>query len=326
MAHLRTASRNHIEEVYAETHAMWGGGLRMADYLGLWEDLHASSWGKDYTRFLVWIGEDGELLSSMKLYRPKVRWFDRTCRAAVAGAIFTPERLRRQGHAAAMIDAMLEQAGRRGDEPALLFSDVGTGYYGKLGYEPLPAEECWGMISLDTDPPASSYEIVPAAGPHMEPIFMARDAMTAGARFAVVREPEHWRYLLMRAGSFFRRLGDDSMSHRFLAVLRKGRFAGYVITVEGRGYWNIREAGAVDADPDLVAQVLRVAAASAAKRGNRKIHCWLPRKVTDRLPEWRTFRERRKSAIPMVRPLQGAVDLRLLRPRGAVELMFMDQF
>src|SRR6185369_9122041 len=100
-----------IEAIYRESHALWGAGLSYSDYVEFWADVRETGWARDHYRHLVWADGRGGILSSLKVYRPEVRLGRRRVRAAGIGAVFTPVRHRRKGHAAAMLRAVV-QGGR----------------------------------------------------------------------------------------------------------------------------------------------------------------------------------------------------------------------
>lgn len=304
MPTLNVARSDQIEAVYEESHALWGAGLDFSGYHGLWEDLKRTAWGRDHLRFLVWSDGEGGILSSMKLYRPRVRILGRTSRACAIGAVFTPRVHRRQGHAAAMLVRVLEEAAAAGDGPAVLFSDIGTGYYASLGFRALPSEEAHGSLARAPRAPAG-WVLRPMLPDDLPQVAEAHDAWCATRPITVLRDLAHWRFLLERARSYFARFDGSDLSRRYRVALRDGRFAGYVVAVEGEGEWEMREAGAVGADAETLAAVLRVAAAEARGRGLRNVFGWIPRSLAALVPEWRLRHVARMRALPMIRTLDG---------------------
>jgi predicted N-acetyltransferase YhbS len=322
---LNVARSDQIEAVYEESHALWGAGLDFSGYHGLWEDLQRTAWGRDHLRFLVWADGEGRILSSMKLYRPRVRIDGRTSRACAIGAVFTPRALRRRGHAAAMLVRVLEEAAAAGDGPAMLFSDIGVGYYASLGFRPLPSEEAHGSLVRAPKAP-EGWSLRPMLPEDLPAVAEAHDAWCAGRPVAVLRDLAHWRFLLERARSYFARFDGSDLSRRYRVALRDGRFAGYVVAVEGEGEWELREAGSVGGDPDTLAALLRVAAADARGRGLRTVFGWIPRSQAALVPEWRLRHVARMRALPMLRPLDGSSLRPDLLDAEAAFLPYLDQF
>ena len=325
MSRLRIAHDEQIDEIYRESHALWGSGLELEDYRGLWQDLRRTAWGGEHAIFCVWLDEADHVLSSLKVYRPQLRWLDEIGRITVIGAVFTPSAHRGRGHARAMVRTVIRQAREREDRVVLLFSDIGTAYYEAFGFRPLPAREDWGPLPRDASPPAD-WSLGPLEAATLEQVRGAHLDYCMGRPFAMIRDDEHWRFLQVRSASFFERLADSSLRLRQQVARRSGRFEGYLVTIEGRGEWNVREVGAVGGDPNTMASILRVGAAQARRRGLRGFYGWLPPEVRPLLRDWRIHTRGRQRAVPMILPLDPAADLSGLASPDAAYLPFQDQF
>jgi predicted N-acetyltransferase YhbS len=322
---LRAASPDEIEAVYRESHALWGAGLSFSDYVQFWADVRETDWARDHYRHLVWVDGRGGVLSSLKLYRPQVRLGIRRVWAAGIGAVFTPVRHRRKGHAAAMLRALLDEARGRGDAFAILFTDIGTEYYARLGFRELDATESWGRLPARLKSPAG-LTLRPMTAHDLHDVRLAHDAWCGPRPFAFLRDQEQWGYLLVRAASFYRRYDGSDLAHRYRLALRDGRFCGYLVAVEGVGQWVVREAGAVDGDVDLMADILRAGGVEARAAGLQQVYGWLAPGLAPRLPEWRLRTEPRKQAIPMVAALDDALAWPHTGAGDEVFLPFLDQF
>lgn len=326
MPRLKIADPREIESVYAQSHAMWGAGLGLRDYLRMWGDLQRTAWGKRNYSLLVWIDESGEILSSMKLYRPELRIAGRTVRAAGFGAVFTPEARRRRGHAAAMLRAALAEAREWGDRLGLLFSDIGVDYYAALGFVPLPAEETWGALGSVPGPLPRGWELRPMQARDLALVRHAHDDACANRSVAVLRDAELWEFLMLRAASFFGLLDGSSLDHRYQVALHEGRFAGYLIAVRGGGAWVVREVGALGGELDAMTTILRLGAAEARRVGLRDVYGWFPRDLAARIPEWSLRQTPRQRAIPMMLALDADISLARLDSPEAAFIPYLDQF
>ena len=300
MPSLAQASDEQISAIYRESFPLWGAGLQPADYRELWDELAATAWVRRHARFLVWLDSGGSLLSSLKRYRPLFRLGERRWRVSVLGAIFTPRERRRRGHAADLIRTVLDQARRDGDPYALLFSDIGLDYYRSLGFEAIPASEQWGVLPRRLEQVAPSWSLRPYRPEDDAEIEAAHQAMLERRPVALERDPEHWSFLRLRAGAYFRRLNDPTIRVRHDVALCDGRFAGYLSTVEGRGEWNIREIVAADGDPQAMARILDLGAARGRADGARRFYGWLPPELISKLHAgWNLRQGRRQRARPM---------------------------
>ena len=326
MSQLALAREEQVDEIYRQSHRLWGAGLCYEDYRGLWDDVTRTPWAQRHVRFQVWADARGRILSSMKLYRPRVRWFGRTTRAAVIGAIFTPESRRRRGHASRMMRAAIEEARGRGDGLALLFSDIGSRYYASLGFRELPAQEQWGRLPAPGNGSGTRWELREMSETDFAAVVAAHDGFCRKRPIAVLRDVEHWRFLRARSERFFERLGDPSIRQQFRIALRDGRFAGYLISVEGGQEWNVREVGAVAGNPVGMAAILRLGADRARRDGLRSFYGWLPPPLLDHLDGWNVRQRARSRALPMVLVLGDDVEPSTPTTPGAAYLPFQDQF
>lgn len=326
MPHLAVARQEQVERIYAESHALWGAGLSYEQYRNYWRELSATPWGAKHLTFKVWLGDDGEVLSSLKLYRPRIRLLGQVSRGCVIGAVFTPEAQRRRGHAVDMLRAVLQEARAGGQDLALLFTDIGTRYYRALGFRALPAEEVWGRLERVSPSGPPGWELHPMAPEELPAVRRCHDEWCAGRPLVVLRDEEQWQFLLTRARSFFARLGAPGVGVHFQVARQHGVLAGYLVTVRGYAEWSVREVGARGGDPGWMAEILRAGAAEARAAGLRRLHGWLPPAVTGRLVEWRLARAWRSRAVPMIQPLDGSPDLSVLDSAEAAFLPYQDQF
>lgn len=330
MPRLIEAEPAQVRAIYRESHALWGAGLSLDDYIGLWEDLRATAWARRHARFLVWQDDDGSILSSLKLYTPPARVLGREGRAAVLGAIFTPRELRRRGHATGLIAEVLRLREAAGDDWSFLFSDIGTDYYRGFGYEALRAEEQWGTLSRGRrlGRAADRLRVRDYADADLPDLMRAHEAFARTLPLAIVRDRDHWHFLRVRAESYFRRVADPAVRERVLVAEGEDGFVGYAFTVEGRGEWNLREVGAVDGTLQTMAAVLHAAGTDALRSGMRRFYGWLPPgldRELDRLG-WAARSGPRRRARPMVRGL--AAGREALRPSSFLAgfIPYQDQF
>ena len=322
---LRAARRHEIAAIFRESHGLWGAGLTYPAYLDMWLELMETPWAKGHFSHLAWVDDDDTVLSSLKLYRPALHVLGREGPAAMLGAVFTPRALRGRGHAADLIHAVLEDARAAGDSPALLFSDIGIPYYEALGFRALPAEEAAGRLDRLVPPPAG-WEFRGMTPGDLPEVLRAQAAAAVARPIAVLRDREHWEFLLARAAGYFKRLDGSDLSRRYRIALFHGRFAGYLVSLEGDAGWAVREVGAPGADPAALSAILRRGAVEARRAGLRKVHGWLPREAAEWVPEWRLAHRPRRTAIPMLRSLAGPADYSPLDTPGAAFFPYLDQF
>ncbi len=324
MAGLFVRGDREVRRIYRESYSLWGTGLTPEGYFGLWQDVRTTAWGSRYMDFLTW-EDGGDILSSMKRYRPLLRHNGRTSRATVIGAVYTPARHRREGFATAMIRAVLDQAREVGDSLALLFSDIGTAYYRDLGFHPLPATSAMARLIPAEGPADGQVELSPA-GPDCLP--RIRDAHETGMSLydlRIVRDRAHWDFLLARADRYFSR-AVGAGRQRFRAAHRAGRFLGYLVDIEADGEWEIREVGSADGKAETMAEILRTAASQMPRRSVRTAYGWLPASLIEVLPKWAWTVVPRDRAIPMITTTGAKEDSDQPAARLNSFFPYMDQF
>ena len=326
MPRLVVADPSHVERIYRESYALWGAGLSHRDYIELWQEISATTWGRENARFYVWLGDDGEILSSLKVYRPKLQLLGECVRASVLGAIFTPRALRRHGHAAAAVRAVLDAGSAVGDRAAMLFSDIGTRYYDAFGFREIPAEEQWGPLRARRGAAPRGWALREMQPDDLPAVIEMHDAFCAWRPFAILRDTAHWEFMRTRAFSFFQRLGSVQVRQRWRVAERDGEILGYLITVEGRGEWNVREVGALGGEFERMARILRLAAVEAARSGMRRFYAWLPHELLEYLTDWEIRSSSRRGAVPMLASLDGMLEIRALQVPVAAYIPYQDQF
>jgi GNAT superfamily N-acetyltransferase len=309
-----TPNPEQIRSVLRESHGLWGAGLSVDDYVAMWEELGDSRWGRAWYSWRALVDDDGRVLTSLKLYRPELRLEESSGRISAIGAVFTPRPMRRRGLAATLIRACLEEGAQRGDAWALLFTDIGTEYYRALGFTPLPCEDALGSLPVRPPGVPNGVSFRPMTLRDLDAVRSSHDASRAARAIAVVRDRDHWEFLLLRAASFFRRLDHSGLERRFM------------VGVLGPGEWNLREAEAFDGEGATLSRILAAGAADAVAASATTVWGWIPRHVWPLAPAWRLRPQPRLRAIPMIRPLDGRrVPDRLGTVDGAY-IPYLDQF
>jgi hypothetical protein len=206
---------------------IWGGGLDPDRFVLFQRRLADSPEARGRYRLLGWF-EDGAPTASMKTYQLHGSFAGRALKLLGIGAVFTPPPLRRNGHAAAMLRAAMDESAGAGFDAAVLFSDIDAGYYERLGFRALESREC--LVDLGQLPRHGGYS--PAAPSDAEAmaetfarsratesrLMLSRDGWTLRlqlrrlrelARARSVGEPE-WGVVAEKGAAMFRH-GRDSL-------------------------------------------------------------------------------------------------------------------
>ena len=119
----------------------WGEALSPEQYLSREARLCAHRWAQETMTWWLWRADDGAVLSSCETYRMCSAVDGVRGETWAVASVYTEPALRRQGHARAMMDALVARARAEGAQASTLFSDVGLPIYEASGYVGRPAED-----------------------------------------------------------------------------------------------------------------------------------------------------------------------------------------
>lgn len=141
-----------VEAVLDETYPIWGQGLARDAY-GRWNRAQAETpWGRARFR-RVGLVKDGTVLASAKTYALSAAVAGVRADVVGIGAVFTSPAHRGRGYARALLDAIADDATRRGCTGALLFSEIGPEFYARAGFIVMPREVTTLTISTRAGAP-----------------------------------------------------------------------------------------------------------------------------------------------------------------------------
>lgn len=145
---VREADIADLNAIYMMGFDAWGEGRTQADYLEACRRSGKYARGQWFVR-----DADGDAVSSLILYE---NTFDLPPDCYGIGSLATAPGHRSQGHASRLVTDLL---GRLEGSPArgvYLFSEIGSGFYQHLGFEPVrveqPYPDCLCMVRAFRDP------------------------------------------------------------------------------------------------------------------------------------------------------------------------------
>jgi predicted N-acetyltransferase YhbS len=138
---LRDLSGPERDAYFRGVQPIWGGGLSEESFVAFQRRLADAREAGERHR-LIGLFDGGRLLAAMKAYDLGGSCAGRPLNILGIGAVFTPPALRRRGHARRMLERAIADHAARGADAAMLFSDIGTRYYERLGFRSLRSEEC----------------------------------------------------------------------------------------------------------------------------------------------------------------------------------------
>ncbi len=288
---------------------IWGGGLSEDRFQMFQRRLADAPEARERYRLLGWF-VNGTLTAAMKAYDLRATSAARPLRVLGVGAVFTPPELRRRGHAAAMLRAVMEDYASRGGQAAVLFSDIGVRYYERLGFRVLESRECTVAASELPRLPGSTRPALAGDEPLMTGLFAASRGDLA---FALARDGWTLRFQLRRLRELARARGVGEPEWGLVAEGRSGE--GAAMLRLGRDSVDVLDAAwTTDAARDCVLSGLRECLERA---GRIHLRLWPAGQMRDLFKV-----EDRTTAVAMIAPLDG--NATLPGRGGATELTLLD--
>jgi GNAT superfamily N-acetyltransferase len=301
-----------LEAIFDLTYPIWHEGLTRRGYAQWNLGQLRIPWARDRLQRLALVDAAGNLLATLKRYRFDVRVGGRDGWMCGLGAVFTPPDRRGHGHATALVEQVLEEAGREGALVAGLFSEIEPAFYGRLGFTALPLDEVTVNIARKDGSPAM---LVRAGDDRDLPAIAALHASRAAAApFALRRDAGAIQFALAKK-RLFAGLGPAGQRQVEFYVAEEGASAvAYVVLhVTPRG-WTLEEAGDRDPAGARLGGMLQVLAAREPSLAAPLIRTWWPRSfavppqlsLTDRTEPSDVFMLRALADVPLPR---GADDV-----------------
>ena len=289
------------EEIMDGTYPIWGEGLSRTAYSQWNRAQMETPWGREHLRRVALV-EGGEVVASAKRYDFRARWSGQTVDVLGIGAVFTPPARRGQGHAAALIDAMVTDAAERGCAIALLFSEIGARYYERLGFQVVPR----AMVTVDVLPFTGSPAMLVRSGEAADlgAIAEITARYAEGAAFALDRTPDLIGFGLARK-RLLAGLGPSGLRDvEFFVTEEAYRAAAYVVITRGPHGRRLEECGDRDPTGARVGAMLQVLSARTPAEPPLRLVGWLPDSL--RPPQVRVEAGLPPKDIMMWRPVGAA--------------------
>jgi GNAT superfamily N-acetyltransferase len=183
------------EQILDQTHSLWSDGLNRLRYGQYNAAQMRTPWGSRHLTRLALVDGD-RLLASAKRYDLVAVLDGREVKLVGIGAVFTPPALRGLGHGRHIVNAILESARSDGAGLALLFSEIGTGYYERLGFTPVPLDACELIVRRKPGAPA----ILIRTGDDRDLPFVAEmhESRAREYRFSLRYDPDWLQYSITK--------------------------------------------------------------------------------------------------------------------------------
>lgn len=264
-----------LEHILDLTYPIWNEGLTRPAY-GHWNIAQTrTAWGREHLQRVALLGERGELLATAKRYRHAIRLDGRDGWMCGFGAVFTPPDARGRGHATRLIEMLMDRERADGALVASLFSEIGAGFYERLGFRVVPLDEVTVGVRRKDGAPAM---LVRSGDERDLPNVAAmHEARVSGARFALRRESSLVGYALIKK-RLLAGLGPTGLRQVEFFVAEEGASAvAYVLLSENAKGWTLEEAGDRDPAAARLGAMLQVLVGREPAHRAPLIRGWWPR-------------------------------------------------
>jgi GNAT superfamily N-acetyltransferase len=299
------AEDNLLEHILDGTFQLWNEGLSRPAY-GQWNRAQLRTpWARRHLQRYASLDDRGRVLATAKQYRFDARIAGRDGWMCGIGAVFTPPEERGRGHASALVEELVARAQREGALLAALFSEIGAGFYERLGFSVVPLDEV--TMTVDRKGGAPAMLVRAGAERDLEAIAAMHATRSATAPFALRRDSSLMHYALAKK-RLLAGLGPSGMRQLEFFVAEEGASAvAYVVLNENANGWTLEEAG--DRDP-------------AGARLGAMLQVLLAREPTHRTPLIRTWWPKAFAVPPQVQLTDRSMpkDLFMVRPLSDVAM------
>jgi predicted N-acetyltransferase YhbS len=291
-----------LERVLDSTYPVWNDGLSRRAYSQWSTAQRRTRWGRErLTRFAMVDG--GGLVTSLKRYRYDVRLGSREGWMCGIGAVLTVPEHRGKGHAAALIEWVLAGARREGAMLAGLFSEIGEGFYARLGFSRVPVDEVTVNVRLQGGAPAMLVRT--GTERDYDAICAMHATRSAAAAFALRRDADALHFALSRKRLFAGLSAPGTRQFEFFVAEEGATAVAYVVLSQNQYGWTLEEAGDRDPAGARLGGMLQVLAAREPSLQQPLIRAWWPRGFAVP-PQLHLSRRTDPKDVLMLRFLDGA--------------------
>jgi predicted N-acetyltransferase YhbS len=270
------------EQILDQTHRIWSDGLTRAAYAQYNLAQMRTRWGARHLQRLALV--DGRrVLASAKRYDLAAVLDGRPAAVVGIGAVFTPPALRGRGHGRQMVLALLDRAREDGADLALLFSEIGSAYYERLGFITVPHDACELVVRVSPGAPAVAMR----TGDDRDLPALADIHATLAARYRFsLRHDADWLQYAIARRRLLSGLGRAGLREvEFVVAEEGGRAVAWVLLQIERGRaaggtgaerWTVESCGDRDPSGARVGALLQALLARAPAAPQPAIRAWWP--------------------------------------------------
>jgi GNAT superfamily N-acetyltransferase len=305
-----------LERVLDATYETWHEGLSRRAYGQYYAAQCATLWGRTHLDRVA-LTEGGAVVASAKRYRFDATFDSRPLKVLGLGAIFTDPDHRGRGAARELVERLVESAAVSGVDLVLLFSEIGTDYYARLGFTALATHDLELRVTESARRGAPMTMVRGGDERDLADVAAMGELRAASYRFHLDRDRDLVQYAIARR-RLLAGLGPRGAREVQFFVAEEGASAvAYVVIGVHHGGWTIEECGDRDPAGARLGALLQVLIARDPAERRPSIAGWLPARF---LPPQLSAVGRQPSAdVMMVRPLSDkAAGVAVLREEEIV--------
>jgi len=305
MADLVPAEGHILEKILDDSYEIWHEGLTRSRYGRFYDAQRLTAWGAAHLD--RWALVDGPaVLASAKTYALRGSLDGREIEITGIGAVFTQPAHRGRGHARALIEALIRRAADAGADLALLFSEIGTDYYARIGFSVVPTvEHCLAVAASDRHG-APATLIRAGHDRDLDAIAAMDRARAERFRFRLVRDRDLLAYAITKK-RLLAGFGRPGVRELQFFVTEEGTAAvAYVVVSAHDGVWTLESCGDRDPTGARIGAILQALIARQPAERPPVICGRLPPGLAP--PQVAFVASQPSSDIMMVRPLTPAAE------------------
>jgi len=193
---------SEILQVMHETYELWSAGLTRADYYHYNSFQRTHDWGRRHLRFLA-LRHGDEIAAGCKAYEIELTAKGKTYPFLGIGALFSRRKFRGQGLGGRFMEEFIERAEAIGAAGILLFSDIGSEFYEKYGFQELSSLDfsidlALAQWRLPNGAKCPAFTIEAVSHAHTEILHRYHQRWLARRPFAVRRSEKYWHYKIAK--------------------------------------------------------------------------------------------------------------------------------
>lgn len=264
-----------LDCVLDQTHPLWHDGLGRHAYGRSCAAQMKTAWGRRGQRRFALV-EGAELLASAEEYDLEGIFEGRAVRLCGLGSVFTNPAHRGVGHARTLIETLLDRAGRKGAEMALLFVRPGLEADARAGFDAIPLTEA--TLLVDESPRHGAPMTMVRGGEERDlAAIVAMGRVRADPfRLHLDRDIDLVQYTITRK-RLLAGFGPPGARQLHFFIAEEGTTAAaYVVVTIAGDRWTLEECGDRDPSGARVGALLQALIAREPDERRPTIRGWLP--------------------------------------------------